>query len=115
MGGECLGVRVGWALGFGDYLDAGLPVAKSATNPYTTYVEQQHQHQKACPSTCLVLSSTRPRKVGVLWAKMSEPLLTNRPARLSRAHNTTQQHAGIPEMTARTPENGSFRSRSSWI
>jgi hypothetical protein len=34
MGGE--GVRVGWALGFGDYLDAGLPVAKSATNPYTT-------------------------------------------------------------------------------
>ena len=24
------------ALGFGDYLDAGLPVAKSATNPYTT-------------------------------------------------------------------------------
>jgi hypothetical protein len=30
------GVRVGWALGFGDYLDAGLPVAKSAPNPYTT-------------------------------------------------------------------------------
>jgi hypothetical protein len=30
---------VGWewaALGFGDYLDAGLPVAKSAPNPYTT-------------------------------------------------------------------------------
>ena len=41
MGGEGgewdgRGVRVGWALGFGDYLDAGLPVAKSATNPYTT-------------------------------------------------------------------------------
>ena len=34
MGWE--GVRVGWALGFGDYLDAGLPVAKSAPNPYTT-------------------------------------------------------------------------------
>jgi hypothetical protein len=27
---------MGGALGFGDYLDAGLPVAKSAPNPYTT-------------------------------------------------------------------------------
>jgi hypothetical protein len=35
MGGEG-GRGMGWALGFGDYLDAGLPVAKSATNPYTT-------------------------------------------------------------------------------
>jgi hypothetical protein len=34
------GRGVGWewaALGFGDYLDAGLPVAKSAPNPYTTH------------------------------------------------------------------------------
>jgi hypothetical protein len=36
MGGEWDGRGVGWALGFGDYLDAGLPVAKSAPNPYTT-------------------------------------------------------------------------------
>jgi hypothetical protein len=35
VGGE----GVGWgALGFGDYLDAGLPVAKSAPNPYTTHL-----------------------------------------------------------------------------
>jgi hypothetical protein len=27
---------IGGGLGFGDYLDAGLPVAKSAPNPYTT-------------------------------------------------------------------------------
>jgi hypothetical protein len=39
------GVRVGWALGFGDYLDAGLPVAKSAPNPYTT--ERQLSERKA--------------------------------------------------------------------
>jgi hypothetical protein len=36
-GGGVGGEGVGWgALGFGDYLDAGLPVAKSAPNPYTT-------------------------------------------------------------------------------
>jgi hypothetical protein len=37
MGGWEIGEGVGWgALGFGDYLDAGLPVAKSAPYPYTT-------------------------------------------------------------------------------
>jgi hypothetical protein len=37
MGGWEIGEGVGWgALGFGDYLDAGLPVAKPAPNPYTT-------------------------------------------------------------------------------
>jgi hypothetical protein len=37
MGGWEIGEGVGWAeRGFGDYLDAGLPVAKSALNPYTT-------------------------------------------------------------------------------
>jgi hypothetical protein len=37
MGGEGSGEGVGWAeRGLWDYLDAGLPVAKSAHNPYTT-------------------------------------------------------------------------------
>jgi hypothetical protein len=36
MGGWEIGEGVGWAaLEFGDYLDAGLPVAKSAPNSYT--------------------------------------------------------------------------------
>jgi hypothetical protein len=50
------GVRVGWALGFGDYLDAGLPVAKSATNPYTTTLvgrvsggEGRHSEERGWP------------------------------------------------------------------
>jgi hypothetical protein len=33
------------ALGFGDYLDAGLPVAKSAPNPYTTFRSSQSKSQ----------------------------------------------------------------------
>ena len=37
MGGWEIGEGVGWAeRGLWDYLDAGLPVAKSAHNPYTT-------------------------------------------------------------------------------
>jgi hypothetical protein len=40
MGGWEIGEGVGWAArGFGDNLDAGLPVAKSAPNPYTTQTQ----------------------------------------------------------------------------
>jgi hypothetical protein len=47
--GSGMGVRVGWALGFGDYLDAGLPVAKSAPNPYTTPRPTPHTADPALP------------------------------------------------------------------
>jgi hypothetical protein len=47
MGEEC--EWDGLCLGFGDYLDAGLPVAKSAPNPYTTYVSSCCSPKRSSP------------------------------------------------------------------